>query len=68
MGLGKAQKQRRNIDAKIAKRKAEERKQKELIESLQDDRVYQISHDDKYSHWNGILMCGKQIKEMHNIK
>lgn len=67
MSLGKAQKQRRNIDAKISKRKDREKRQRELIESLQDDRVYQINYSE-HSHWNGILMRGKQIKEMHNIK
>lgn len=57
MGFGKAQKQKRNREAKLAKKRAQEQKDAELIASLDDDRNYL---------YNGLyLMSGKLIKELH---
>ena len=66
MGLGKAQKQRRNIDAKIAKREAEEKARREHIESLDNDRVYLIDPGDGRN--DRLRLPGRVIKEMNNIK
>lgn len=59
MGLGKAQKQQRNLEAKQAKRREEGKKFSDMINSLDDDKGYAIKLKDVP------LMCGATLTGRH---
>lgn len=70
MSFGKAQKQKRNLDAKLAKLKVvQEEKQKqfvkdkELIASMDDDILYSLYQDGK-PFLHGMRLTGRIWKEM----
>ena len=74
MGLGKAQKQARNLEVKMAKKRKEKEKREEeykkeleLIASMDNNRSYSITDNDGKPVLNGMFANGRFWKTLYGL-